>query len=78
MATATRRPNKANTTGAKLRYLRRIKRMTQQELADKTGLSLVTLSNLETGKNEPSVATLRLLDEALGRQVETVHLDEAG
>ena len=77
MAPHTKARRKSNRLGNKLRYLRQLKRLTQRELAEKTGLSLVTIANLETGKHYPTIATLRLLDEALGQQVETVVLDEA-
>lgn len=50
-----------------LRYLRRNKSLTLKELAKKAGgLSLAFLSNLETGKTDASLGTLRRIAKALG------------
>lgn len=45
--------------GAKLRILRRGRKLTQQELADKLGLNRATISNYEIGRRTPSLAELK-------------------
>jgi transcriptional regulator with XRE-family HTH domain len=42
-----------NALGSRIRALRRLKRMTQQELAEKLNLSASQLSNIERGVKEP-------------------------
>jgi transcriptional regulator with XRE-family HTH domain len=39
--------------GLRIRSLRRLKRVTQQELADMIGISVTTLSNIERGRKAP-------------------------
>ena len=63
--------------GRKVRALRRLRRWTQAELAQRAGLAERTIHNIEAGEYEPLPATLRALDEVFGQQVETVVLDEA-
>ncbi len=40
--------------------------MTQQQLADKTGMSLVSIAYIETGKRWVRLTTLNKLSQALG------------
>jgi transcriptional regulator with XRE-family HTH domain len=54
-----------------IRRGRLIKRLTQQELADRAGLQRTTISELENGKHPPELRTLRALDDAFGQPVET-------
>ena len=54
-----------NRTG-RLRTLRHEKMLTQQDLAAKAGLTITTVSGIETGKFNPSFRTIRALAEALG------------
>ncbi len=54
-----------NRTGG-LRTLRREKMLTQQDLAAKAGLTITTISGIETGKINPSFRTIRALASALG------------
>ena len=51
---------------AKLRVLRERLFITQTELAEAAGISLVTLNRLENGKQKPSFKTIRKLAKALG------------
>ena len=44
--------------GKKIRERRKILSMPQKQLADYTGLSVVTLSQIESGKANPSFETL--------------------
>ena len=49
-----------------LRRLRSARKLTQQGLADKAGLSRAAYVKLETGKSEPRVSTLQRMAKALG------------
>jgi len=40
--------------------------LTQQELADKSGIGIVTVSRLESGLQQPRLKTVRRLAAALG------------
>ncbi len=50
----------------RLREVRERKWITQDELAERTGLSVPTISRLENGHNAPRIRTVRTLAEALG------------
>lgn len=57
----------ASTVGGRVRRLRHLRRMTQQELADTAGLSgQQTVQQLETRVAPPRPRTLRALAAALG------------
>ncbi|HLT84311.1 MAG TPA: cupin domain-containing protein [Phototrophicaceae bacterium] len=47
--------------GDRLRLMRREHKLTLRQVADATGLSVALLSQIETGKTDPSVTTLRKL-----------------
>ena len=49
-----------------LRNLRHEKMLTQQDLAARAGLTITTISGIETGKFNPSFRTIRALAKALG------------
>ncbi len=49
----------------RLREVRERKFITQEELANRTGLTAATISRLENGLNRPRLSTVRLLAEAL-------------
>lgn len=51
--------------GLQLRYLRRKKDLTQEQLAESVGISVEFLSNIERGKNAPSFQTLERISLAL-------------
>jgi transcriptional regulator with XRE-family HTH domain len=51
--------------GARLRELRRARALTQEELAEKAGVSPSTIVDIERGKHEPQIRTLRKLSKAL-------------
>ena len=44
--------------------------LTQQDLADYTGLGLRTIKDVETGKGNPSVSTLLKIAEVLGLELQ--------
>jgi transcriptional regulator with XRE-family HTH domain len=50
---------------SKLKFLRDLQNLTQQELSEKSGISARTIQRIETGK-EPKGYTLRILARALG------------
>lgn len=52
-----------------LRRLRKFKKMTQAETAEKAGISRPAYRNIETGKSEPKVGTLRAIAIALNVKV---------
>ena len=52
--------------GGNAARIRREKRMTQEELAEKSGLSQQYISGLERGRRNPTIVTLYELATALG------------
>jgi transcriptional regulator with XRE-family HTH domain len=52
--------------GDKVRDLRKERGWSQQELAGRAGISMQTVSNLETGRHVPGIATLSKIAGALG------------
>lgn len=61
-------------TENKVRYYRRIKDMTQKELAEKVGCSYVTINNIELNKVEPTAYTAGLISKALGVKFEELFM----
>ncbi|WP_105966779.1 helix-turn-helix domain-containing protein [Staphylococcus simulans] len=57
--------------GLKLRNLRKIKQLTQEELAERTDLSKGYISQIESGQSSPSMETFLQLLEVLGTSPET-------
>jgi transcriptional regulator with XRE-family HTH domain len=51
---------------SRLKLLRDERMLTQQELAFKSGLTITTISRIETGKVKPSFRTLRALAKVVG------------
>ena len=51
--------------GKRVAELRKRNNMTQQQLADRTGMSLVSIAYIETGKRWVRLATLDKIAEAL-------------
>lgn len=52
--------------GDKVRELRKARGWLQQDLADRAGVSMQTVSNLETRRHVPETATLAKIARALG------------
>lgn len=50
----------------KLRQVRERLFVTQQELAEKAGMTEATISRIENGLHEPRISTVRRLADALG------------
>lgn len=44
--------------------------LTQQDLADYTGLSLRIIKSIESGKGNPSIGTLNKIADVLGLEIE--------
>lgn len=61
---------KKMTVGKIIRKIRRDKDLTQYELAQKAGISPVTLCRVESGINQPNPATLVVIAKALNVKVE--------
>ena len=59
----------SNITGKKIAELRKQKGMTQQELADKVGVTNKAVSKWERGLNFPDISIMGDLAEALGTDV---------
>ena len=51
--------------GARIKLLRREKSITQEQLAEKTGVSTEHISRIETGSFRPSIALIEKLGDAL-------------
>jgi transcriptional regulator with XRE-family HTH domain len=51
--------------GKRLRYLRRTREMTQEQLAESINVSAEFISNVERGVNAPSFETLEKLSKVL-------------
>jgi len=52
--------------GKAIRSIRKIKRMSQKELAYKSGIIQCTLCNIEKGRTNPTMYTLNRIAESLG------------
>lgn len=59
-----------------IKRLRRDKGWTQGELADRTGLRVAHISELEKGKGDPKVSTLYKLMQALGCSPDSLLMDK--
>jgi transcriptional regulator with XRE-family HTH domain len=56
----------------KLRSVRERQFVTQEELAQRTGMSRATISRIEGGQQRPRISTVRKLAAALGVPPETL------
>ena len=52
--------------GAKLKILRKGRKLSQQELADKLGINRATISNYEIGRRSPHISELKRFSEFFG------------
>lgn len=59
----------AKELGLKIQELRKLKGMTQEDLAEKTGLSVRTIQRIESGEVDPRSYTLNQIAEALGVEI---------
>ena len=51
--------------GARIRRLRKAKGMSQQDVADKAGLTRVFITRVEAGQQDPSLSTINAIARAL-------------
>lgn len=56
-------------TGPKLRAIRNLRGLSQAELADRAGISVVSIATFETGKSDMKASTVAKLCQALGVKV---------
>jgi transcriptional regulator with XRE-family HTH domain len=63
--------------GQKIKELRIKKGLTQEELAERTNLSVRTIQRIESGDVDPRTYTLNLLAEALDVELETLTTEKA-
>lgn len=61
-----------NSVGKNLQKIRKEKKMTQEELAEKLNVTRQAISNWETDKTQPDVNTLAQIAEALDISVEVL------
>ena len=54
------------TFGQHIRYLRRLRSLTQEEVAHRAGVHVTYLSGIERGVRNPSLKNIRAIAEALG------------
>ena len=62
----------AQELGIRIQELRKQKAMTQEDLAEKTGLSVRTIQRIESGEVDPRSYTLSQIAEALGVEIEAL------
>ena len=60
------------TLGAKIAALRKIRNMTQEQLAAQLGISAPAVSKWETGSSYPDITLLAPLARALGTNLDTL------
>lgn len=51
--------------GAKIQRVRKVRKMTQEDLASKIGVQTATISNIEGGRTDTSVYTVYKIAQAL-------------
>jgi len=61
-----------NRVGIKIREVRKLKGLSQEELAESAGVNLRTIQRIENNKNEPRAATLNLICKTLNLTPEDI------
>ena len=56
----------------RVKQYRKAARMTQSQLAERAGISRQTISDIETGKHDPTISVALLLARALGVKVDNL------
>jgi putative transcriptional regulator len=59
-----------------IQELRKLQKMTQEELADLCGVSRQTIISLENGRYNPSILLAHKISKIFGKQIEQVFLFE--
>jgi transcriptional regulator with XRE-family HTH domain len=67
---------KVDNIGARLRTLRRARAMTQKDLSEASGVAVSTIVDIERGKSEPQIRTIRQLARALNVTPERLVIGE--
>lgn len=67
-----------NAIGRRIRGLRRLKRMTQQQLAEYLGLSASQLSNIERGLKKPQPLLLEKIAQTLNVPQDELNVSSPG
>ena len=62
--------------GLRIRELRKIKKLTQEQLAEKIKIETPSLSNIENGKNYPNSDTIEKIAKGLGVEVFELYIFE--
>jgi Predicted transcription factor, homolog of eukaryotic MBF1 len=62
--------------GKNIKNFRKNKKLTQKQLADIIGVSVVTIQNYENGRREPNMETLKKIASALDIKLNDLLLDE--
>ncbi len=60
--------------GKRIRELRKAKKLTQEDLAEKVGIRTPNISYFETGKFSPAIETLPKLADALGVEIYELYM----
>ena len=61
--------------GARVRYIRECKHLTQEDVAQQSGLKRQTIINIENGKFSPRVETLEQLLTALNCEIDIKEIE---
>ena len=67
-----RRLKIAQQVGKRIRILRRRKKLTQEELAEKIKIHVSTLGRIERGESNPPLHTLNKIIQALGASLKDI------
>ena len=62
-------PGNKNTLGPTLKAMRRMRKMTQQQLADSVGLTRTSITNIEAGKQTVTDVLIEQIALVLGYRV---------
>lgn len=62
--------------GLRIRELRKLKGYTQEQLAEKAGIEIPSLSNIENGKNYPNSETIEKIASGFGVEVFDLYIFE--
>lgn len=65
-----------NDFGKRMRFLRRTKDLTQEQLAERAGLSLQSVGEIERGRGNPTLVNVERLSAAL--EVDLINLFDFG
>ncbi len=62
--------------GKRIRELRKSKNLTQEQLSERIGIEIPSLSNIENGKNYPNSETIEKIAQGLGVQIFEMYIFE--